>query len=54
MARGVGMFAGVTIWRRIAAQRRAALLARSEMDPGSADFHAFGAFTNRRLFDRFD
>src|SRR5688500_14822683 len=37
------VFAGVAIRRRVATERDAACLARSQMDPGRADFHALVA-----------
>src|SRR5438874_13407698 len=49
MTRDVRMFAGVAISRRVAAQRRAALLAGAEMNPRVADLHTLGAFANFRL-----
>src|SRR5260370_29014881 len=57
MTRDVRMFAGVTISRRVAAQRRATLLAGAEMNPRVADLHTLGAFANFRLLhggDGFD
>ena len=51
MTRDVRMFAGVTISRRVAAQRRAALLAGAEMNPRVADLHTLRAFANFRLLD---
>lgn len=57
MTRDVRMFAGVTISRRVAAQRRAALLAGAEMNPRVADLHTLRAFANFRLLhggDGFD
>src|SRR6266513_3294287 len=49
MTRDVRMFAGVAISRRVAAQRRAALLAGAEMNPRVADLHTLPAFANFRL-----
>src|SRR5260370_6386203 len=57
MTRDVRMFAGVTISRRVAAQRRATLLAGAEMNPRVADLHTLGALANFRLLhggDGFD
>src|SRR5207244_693682 len=51
MTSDVRMFAGVTISRRVAAQRRAALLAGAEMNPRVADLHTLRAFANFRLLD---
>ncbi len=47
----VRVFAGVTIWRAVAAERHAARLAGAQMDPGTADLHAFLAFAALRLLD---
>jgi len=51
MSGRVRVFARVTIRRAVAAQRRAAYLAGSQMNPTRADLHALGAFANFRLFD---
>lgn len=47
----VRVFSGVTIWRAIAAERDAALLARAQMYPACPDLHAFFAFAALGLFD---
>jgi hypothetical protein len=47
----VRVLAGVTVRRRIAAERRATLLARPQMDPCGANFHAFIALSAFRVFD---
>jgi len=52
MPGGVRVFAGVPIWRAVAAERYAALLARAKMDPMVADFHALFAFLTLRMFYR--
>jgi hypothetical protein len=44
----------VAIGRVIAAERYATLLARSQMDPGSADLHALFAFRTVRTLDMLD
>ena len=54
MSRGLGVFARVAVRRRIAAQRRATLLAGAKMDPLRADFHALGALADFWLLDRVD
>lgn len=54
MPAGAGMFAGVLIGRAVATERRAAFLARPQMDPGGADLHAFLALTAFWLFDQRD
>ena len=54
MTGGAGVFAGVAIWRAIAAQGDAALLAGAKMDPGRTDLYAFLALGACGLFDRFD
>src|SRR6476620_1008230 len=46
-----GVFAGVSIRRRIAAERGAAGLARPQMHPRGADFHALFTFAFPRMFD---
>ena len=46
------MFAGVLIWRAVAAQRDSTRLARPEMHPIGTDLHAFFAFASLRLLDR--
>jgi hypothetical protein len=51
MSRGVRMFAGVTIWRAVAAERHPASLARPQMNPVAADLDALFAFTALRLLD---
>jgi hypothetical protein len=47
----MSVFAGVTIWRAIAAQRHATLLTCPQMNPVCADLHAFLAFAALRLLD---
>jgi len=48
---GAGMTAGVPVGRRIAAQRGAARLARPEVHPPIARFHAFFTDPLRRVLD---
>ena len=48
------MFAGVLIWRAVAAQRDSTRLARPQMHPIGTDLHAFFAFASLRLLDRFN
>jgi len=52
MSTGVSMFAGVLIWRAVAAQRDSTRLARPEMHPIGTDLHTFFAFAATRLLDR--
>ncbi len=52
MRAGVRVFAGVPIWRAVAAERDAAVLARAKMDPMVPDFHALFAFLTLRMFYR--
>jgi hypothetical protein len=47
----VRVFACVTIRRAVAAERNAALLARTQMNPVRPDLYAFGAFAALRLLD---
>jgi len=47
----VRVFAGVLVWRAIAAERDSTRLARPQMDPLRADLHAFFAFAALRPFD---
>jgi hypothetical protein len=47
----MSVFAGVPIRRAIAAKRHAARLAGAQMDPGTADFHAFLTFATLWLLD---
>ena len=54
MIRFVGVLRGVAIRRVIATERRAALLARSEMDPRAADLHTFVALPALCMRDRGD
>src|SRR5215211_110366 len=54
MATGVRMFAGVLIWRAVAAKRHATFLACAQMNPVTTDLHALFAFPAFRLFDGFD
>jgi hypothetical protein len=51
MSRGVRVFAGVPVWRTVAAKCNATSLTRSQMNPDRADLHAFGAFAAVRLLD---
>ena len=46
------MFAGVLIWRAVAAQRDSTRLARPEMHPIGTDLYAFFAFAAMWLLDR--
>ena len=48
------MFAGVLIWRAIAAESGAAVLAGPEVDPGRSNFDALLTFEPCWLFDRGD
>lgn len=52
MPAGVRVFAGVPIWRAVAAERDAACLTCAKMDPVIADFHALFAFVTLRMFYR--
>ena len=47
----VGVLRGVAIGRVIATECRAALLARSKMDPRAADLHTFVALSALRMRD---
>ena len=47
----VRVFAGVTIWRAVAAERHAARLAGAQMNPVRTGLHAFLAFAALRLFN---
>ena len=49
---GMCVFAGVLIWRAVAAQSDSTRLARPEMHPIRTDLHAFFAFATMRLLDR--
>jgi hypothetical protein len=49
---GIRVFAGVLIWRAVAAQRDSTCLARPEMHPIGTDLYAFFAFATMRLLDR--
>ena len=51
---GMCVFAGVLIWRAVAAQRDSTRLARPEMHPIRTDLHAFFTFATMRLLDRLD
>ena len=51
MPGSVGMFAGVTIRRAVAAERNAARLTSAQMNPVRPDLHALLAFPALRLFD---
>jgi hypothetical protein len=48
------VFAGVPIWRAVAAKRGSTCLAGAQMNPICADLYAFFAFTALRLLDRID
>ena len=50
----VRVFAGVLIWRAVAAERDTACLARAQMNPIATDLHALGAFANLRLLHEID
>ena len=50
----VRVFAGVTVWRAVAAKGHAAFLAGAQMDPVAADLHTFLALETARPLDRFD
>ena len=52
MSTSVRVFAGVLIWRAVAAQRDSTRLARPEMHPIGTNLHAFFAFAPVRLLDR--
>ena len=52
MTAAVRMFAGVVIWRAVAAQRDSTRLTCPEMHPITTDLYAFLAFAAIRLFDR--
>ena len=54
MSTGMCVFAGVLIWRAVAAQRDSTRLARPEMHPIGTNLHAFFAFATMRLLDRLD
>jgi hypothetical protein len=54
MAARVRVLAGVTVWRAVAAKRRAAFLAGPQVDPIAANLHTFLALGAARPFDRFD
>jgi hypothetical protein len=54
MAGCVRVFAGVTIWRAIATEGHAALLARAQVYPARPDLDALFAFAALRSFDRSD
>jgi len=46
------VFARVLVWGTVTAQRHAALLARSQMNPARTDLNTLGAFANLRLLHR--
>ena len=52
MLSSMRVFARVAIRRAIAAERDAACLTGSQMNPLRADLYAFGAFADIRLLDR--
>lgn len=54
MSTGARVFAGVLIWRAVAAQRDSTRLARPQMHPIGTDLYAFFAFATMRLLDRLD
>jgi hypothetical protein len=47
----VRVFAGVTVWRAVTAERYTARLAGAQMNPLRADLHTFLAFAALRLFN---
>lgn len=49
-----GVLAGMTVWRRIAAERRAAALARAQMYPRRTELDALFAFLGARRLERAD
>jgi hypothetical protein len=46
-----GVRSGVAVWRSIATERPATFLARPQMNPSRAVFHALLAFSRFRTFD---
>jgi hypothetical protein len=54
MSAGVRVFTRMPVRRTIAAERHAACLARSQMNPARAGLHAFLAFAALWLFDGLD
>jgi hypothetical protein len=48
------VFAGVPVWRTVAAQGDTAFLAGAQMNPLCANLYALSAFANFRLFQRSD
>ena len=54
MSASVRVFAGMLVWRAVAAERDSARLARPQMNPVGTDLHAFFAFAALRLLDRLD
>jgi hypothetical protein len=52
MSTCVRVFAGVPIWRAVAAQRDSTRLARPEVHPVGPNLHAFFAFAALRFLDR--
>ena len=54
MLASMRVFASVSIWRAVAAERDATCLAGAQMNPVGADLHAFFAFAALRLLDRID
>lgn len=51
MSARMSMFAGVLIWRAVAAECDSARLACPEMDPIGSNLYAFLAFAPARLLD---
>jgi len=49
----MGVFAGMHIWRAVAAKRNAALLAGAQVHPGIMRFYAFFAHIVFRMLQRF-
>ena len=54
MSAGVCVFAGVLIWRTIAAESHATCLASAQMNPIITGLYTLFTFLSFRLFDRFD
>ena len=52
MTTGGRVFAGVLVWRAVAAECDSTRLARPEMYPVGTDLYAFFAFATLRLLDR--
>ncbi len=54
MSAGLRMFAGVPIWRTVAAQSNAACLTSAQVNPLRADLDAFLTLHPLRMFHRSD